>query len=455
MGTEKRTISDVLDGDPEDKIAKRPAIRNTPDAAESNYLRSEIPERHLAYPSTSSPAKSVPFQQPTPLLTFSYDTSRTLSFTDSALRYYVDPPLGAELRYGYERWIKRPGEKGRIDSLLKAVSRAKQTMGGGGGDGGSEWLKGIGVVSWRGVMTKILIAPYENRDAWELNVMLVDGTLYFEEHVSDAKLLEMEDMRPHHRLSTYYGYSFESWSTSSRPDRMEELSGHPPGWGGDVDTSVQWCSVVKTKLGDMRMVIGGEVDCVRDKFSGQTASFVELKTSLAIRGPQDEAKFEKKLLKFYFQSFLLGVPEIVVGFRTPSGRLTTIQSFKTIQIPRLVRGKPDAWDPTICLHWGNHFLNILKSTLQESSSNAEIDEPRVWRVKFRPRIGIDISLLDREGVNEVQAGEERVGFLPRWYWDESQACEAQSKAKAVPAKSEQTEPAAVKTPVTVPFGWQI
>ena len=30
-----------------------------------------------------------------------------------------------------------------------------------------------------------------------------------------------------------------------------------------MDTNVQWCSVVKTKLGDTRMVIGGEVDCVR------------------------------------------------------------------------------------------------------------------------------------------------------------------------------------------------
>lgn len=54
---------------------------------------------------------------------------------------------------------------------------------------------------------------------------------------------------------------------------------------------------------------------------------MELKTSMTIRGPQDEGRFEKydsmissspnkfflsiltrKLLKFYFQSFLLGVP---------------------------------------------------------------------------------------------------------------------------------------------------
>jgi len=84
--------------------------------------------------------------------------------------------------------------------------------------------------------------------------------------------------------------------------------GAPYGWGGDVDTNVQWCSVVRTKLGDNRMIIGGEVDCVRDKYTGRPDTFVELKTSMTIRGPQDEGRFEKKLLKFYFQSFLLGVP---------------------------------------------------------------------------------------------------------------------------------------------------
>ena len=68
-------------------------------------------------------------------------------------------------------------------------------------------------------------------------------------------------MTPRQRLQSYYGYAFESYCTSSRPGRRET-----DGWGGDVNTNVQWCSVVKTKLGDRRMVIGGEVDCVRGRY---------------------------------------------------------------------------------------------------------------------------------------------------------------------------------------------
>jgi len=73
-------------------------------------------------------------------------------------------------------------------------------------------------------------------------------------------------MAPKHRLQSYYGYAFESYCTSATPVRQHASSSHnsnPPGWSGDIDTNVQWCSVVRTKLGDTRMVIGGEVDCVR------------------------------------------------------------------------------------------------------------------------------------------------------------------------------------------------
>jgi len=69
-------------------------------------------------------------------------------------------------------------------------------------------------------------------------------------------------MNTRQRSQTYYGYAFESYCTSDTPTRDASTSG-PPGWGGDVNTNIQWCSVVRTKLGDMRMIIGGEVDCVR------------------------------------------------------------------------------------------------------------------------------------------------------------------------------------------------
>ncbi|KAF7327914.1 RAI1 domain-containing protein [Mycena kentingensis (nom. inval.)] len=267
------------------------------------------------------------------------------------------------------------------------------------------------------LLGSILTAPYEDRDTFDMNVMCVKGVLYLEEHRSDAVLREKNDVAPRQLQQMYYGYAFESYCTSSSPNGPDvpPHAGDPPGWSGDVNTNVQWCSVVRTKLGNTRIVIGGEVDCVRGKYTGKTDTFVELKTSMSIRGAQDEARFEKKLLKFYMQSFLLGVPEIVVGFRTPSGELMTTQTFRTVEIPRLVRGKPHAWDPTMCLRWGDTFLRMLQDRCRPAEDGSE---DRVWRVVFRPKDGVDVELLDESGVAEVVAGEDRVGFLPKWYWEE-------------------------------------
>ncbi|KAF8972217.1 RAI1-domain-containing protein [Flammula alnicola] len=401
----------------------------------------------LAYPDLSkAKSKQIPFQQPSQLTSFSYTPEHVQEFTDAALRYFVDPPLGASLGYGYERWVRKADDRGRIDSLLKAISNVKSKS--------EAPMPEIGVVSWRGVMTKILTAPYENRDGWELNVMFVNGTLYFEEHLTEERLKEKNDMDPRQRSQTYYGYAFESYCTSESPTRNNAPassmhSDAPPGWGGDVNTNVQWCSVVRTKLGDTRMIIGGEVDCVRGKYTGQTDTFVELKTSMTIRKRYDEEKFERKLLKFYFQSFLLGVPEIVVGFRTPAGVVSTVQSFKTIQLPRLVRGKPGAWDPLVCLDWGYQVLTFLKDMARGTARDPNGFPVPVWRVKFVPGKGVNVEELDSAGIEEVANGEDRVGFLPKWYWDELQ----QETHAATPVEEKQASTSPMASLATA--GWNI
>ncbi|KIY46675.1 RAI1-domain-containing protein [Fistulina hepatica ATCC 64428] len=361
----------------------------------------EVEVATLSYPKLVCPTSIPQFQQPTPLLNFSYDASHALHFDNSSMKYYVDPPPHADLRHGYERWNKRPERKGRIDTLLRAWKRVQEKMA-----MPPDVMRG-GVITWRGVMTKVLTAPYEERDAWDFNIMCVDRTIYIEDHLSDEMLAERDNVKPHQRQQMYYGYSFESWCTSSKPGVPE-----PGGWGGDVDTNVQWCSVVKTKLGDSRLFIGGEEDCKipADKLSPRNDTLVELKTSMTIKNPRDEARFEKKLLKYYFQSFLLGVPEIIVGFRTPTGQLSTLQKFKTMQIPRMVRGKPNAWEPSICLSWGHRFLEFVKDIVSR-------EENKVWRARFVPGEGVTLRLLDDDELLEVKAGESRFGFLPQWYVD--------------------------------------
>lgn len=92
-------------------------------------------------------------------------------------------------------------------------------------------------------------------------------------------------------LQSYYGYSFESYSTSS-PSTSSSSSDD----FSVPNTNVQWCSVVKTNLAGFRMVIGGEVDCLRpeaDLNRIETKDFIELKTNIMIQSQRDEANFER------------------------------------------------------------------------------------------------------------------------------------------------------------------
>lgn len=62
--------------------------------------------------------------------------------------------------------------------------------------------------------------------------------------------------------------------------------------------------VLRSTATQMRMILGGEVDCITEpKDSTQPLSpsqFVELKTNMTIESSKDEFRFEKfKLLKFY------------------------------------------------------------------------------------------------------------------------------------------------------------
>ena len=145
----------------------------------------------------------------------------------------------------------------------------------------------------------------------------------------------------------------------------------------------------------------------------------------------------RKLLKFYFQSFLLGVPvsfvreescpkrlttrqDIVVGFRTHAGVLTGLQHYQTMQIPRMVRGRPGAWNAMVCIGWGYELLSFFQSRIAADVRNGA-GQDAVWRATLVPGSGVELRRLDRAGIADVSAGEDRIGFLPRWYWDDVQS----------------------------------
>jgi RAT1-interacting protein len=129
----------------------------------------------------------------------------------------------------------------------------------------------------------------------------------------------------------------------------------------------------------------------------------------------------------------------------------------------MVRGKQNAWDPQICLSWGETFLAWINSNVVEAGNGDSPPPPgSVWRVKFTPRVGAQFALLQEEERREVEAGGDRVGFLPKWYWREVMQDvtgwydSSASGVQPEPSRSSASAPTpSASAPTALPPGWQI
>ena len=103
-------------------------------------------------------------------------------------------------------------------------------------------------------------------------------------------------------------------------------------------------------------------DC-KPENKDEPINWVELKTSAGIESERDMVKYERKLLKFWIQSFLLGVPKIIVGFRSTNGILQRLEELETKSIPGVVkrRGK-GSWDGNVCINFTASFLDCESIT---------------------------------------------------------------------------------------------
>lgn len=497
---DKRALSDSYEQLPLKRAAT--VSSNTNDISDERIIATLRHPRACVSASGSPFSASPSFQQPVPLCSFSFDEHRKQWHDDRCKRFYRGPPpynqrhprqhgaravFGADLNYGLERFVRRDQDvPEHLDALVAALQhRTEAAVSDEERDQVDQERRKADVVTWRGIITKICTAYEQTAEArfsdpLELNAMMLDDTLYLEEYTCKSARAQKQNKEDDPKMLRmgYYGYSFESYCTVDTelqtrepfqpiPSKDSSLP-HPAGWSGDVNTNVQWCQVVKTKLGNNRLVIGGEVDAVERNPKTGREELVELKTSMQMTWAQhnpskaalDQERFEKKLLKFFLQSYLLGIGKIVVGFRDHHGILTTHQDFETLRIPRMVRagqpiagrfdhtGKPvirqqSVWEPKDGLGFGDQILSFIRQTIlsrsiqatptEQISAGAGANTPNptaavgqvhhpVYRVTFRsPFDQVEMRCLSEQEIyEEVQdsgGSGARVGFLPRSFYD--------------------------------------
>ncbi|XP_041673299.1 decapping and exoribonuclease protein [Cheilinus undulatus] len=341
------------------------------------------------------------YKQPVEVGSFSLDSKRRFFNDTRQLRYYVEPDRtpNFDLKDGYkDRFIKRDDSiKEKLDHILRWILanrsklRSKTTT-------DKSCALDVDFVTWRGHLTKLLTTPYEAREGWLLAVSLFRGTLYISEVETEAARRERENRTERHEEMMYWGYKFEQYTCA------DDVHSSPDP-GGVVNTNEAFCTVVQTRLADHRLVFSGEVDC-RDKdpnAPGPPACYVELKTSAEICTPKQRSNFHRfKLIKWWAQSFLPGVPRVVAGFRDHDGVVVGVETFPIAKISHLIKNEQNCWKPTVCMNFCCDFLSFVKQTVTEDNPSV------VYLFCYEPHRDVTYSIHR----------DSQYSFLPQWYVEE-------------------------------------
>lgn len=354
--------------------------------------------------------KSFPyFRQPTEVGSFSLDEQRIFHHNRSQLKNY-HPPRNVEccqfdLNHGYSQMIKKDESvKEKIDNMLKWIMENKdrftikkdKTI----DDSTLDFFKGLSTdfVCWRGLLTRLMCLPYENKEDLMLGVIKFRGTYFLCEFETEAKKRQKIETTPRQEAMCAWGFKFEQYVTAG-------VSEEQPNTSCPVNLNPEFGSVVRTRLENHSLVYGAEVDC-KDPLIKERIKYIELKTSRLIETQRQHENFCKfKLLKWWAQSFLIGIQEVVCGFRDDQGVVKCLQSYQVSQMP--VEAKETLrypWKPNVCFNFLRSFFDFIKANVTEENERCVH--------LFHSTPGKDIAYIRK-------TKEPDFTFLPQWFisWD--------------------------------------
>lgn len=299
---------------------------------------------------------------------YSYSiTDGKVSMDQSQLKYYYLPEetilkAPIDLTVGIDNWTQPNEHDSHLDTLLESLIEHEKESG----------KVDAEIITWRGILTKIMTHPYDQyNEPIVLNIVFFDGQFFVEEDwlsKQQGRKEPDEQMKKH----IYSGYKFESvalldkpWAESTREAIDKRVN--------DIPNGDQYVAVVRTQIGDNKILIGGEVDCVFDPAAKGASRYGELKTSREVNNPKDGENLERKMNRAWAQSFLLGVKHIIYGYRTGDHKLAAVDYFKTEDLP-MYASSSSSWSGTDEINFLNFALTELKKLPQE--------EDKLWRLVF-------------------------------------------------------------------------
>lgn len=346
----------------------------------------------------SARAETTALKQPKEVFSYSrnidgqWNTDEATSKLE-ALSYYYFPDSYVDKQFdlvgGVKSFAKIPDEENvaHFPLLLEAIQKHEQQTG--------KKVK-ADIITFRGIMTKLLTLPYNLNNAILLFVIAYDGQLFIKnDDEQDLKNRQKEkeevskDPSKEHflKLCEYGGYKFEALVTLPKPWAQCTRSTIEKRHKKVVNNYEQYISVVRSGIGKVKTLLAGEVDCVWDyapEDEDVLPHYVELKTSRMVETPQQAINFEKKLFRTWAQCFLLGIKRIVYGFRDDKHILKDIEVYSTEEVPVMLKDNPvprGSSPKVVCISamkWYGAVLDWLMKSIDVS------DELKAYKISYDP-----------------------------------------------------------------------
>lgn len=345
------------------------------------------------------PIKSLRYDKPSLIGNFSLDSYRNYCDDLSQLQYIriedrmlndrESCRVNFDLNRGRENLITRDDEtQDQYNNLLTWVlenNKGKKSV-------------AADVVCFRGVLSMLMLTPYEKQEGWMLCATKFRGTLYLCQFDTDEKREKTNNLTEKDKKFLFWGRKFEKYMCSDHPRSRPDPS-------APVNENEELCVIFTSKLNERRLLFGAEIDGVLNcdhEIRGcedlAQSRLVELKTNRQIDNPSQYNSFQRyKLLKWWVQSHLVGIKYILCGFRNDKGVVQKLRQFNVSKIPDKAK---KVWDPDVCMTFCDTFLEFANNVVQEELPHT------VWKFEWKPDKDVTAAKID---------GPSKYSFLPAWF----------------------------------------
>lgn len=306
-------------------------------------------------------ASNTHVSEPREVAYFSRDGHRNVKFSDrSQLLSYVEPALHVNLGEGYDTFIPKSTTGAPVETIIQALNSIR-----------FDFAEQADFVTYRNNLNKIGGSPYNKRDEWELDAVMVGGTVFL-----DVRHTDDQPRNDDHKRFMYYGYRFEALCTGTENE--------------PVNANSEFCSISRIRIANHRILISCEIDCtLGDPSITENAlrNYIELKTMRCVRNDRDISNmYRYRYQKYWLQSYLAGVRNISLGMRSDDGEVLEVRRLNTHELHREARtylqshGVRWFWDPYVCINFVDYVLSYVRRACATAAGSTV-------RVRYDPKAG--------------------------------------------------------------------